>query len=79
MKLWLLEPIDPYQPPWCNGYDKMYGVVVRAKNEDDARAYASQAAGDEGHAAWLSDLLSTCEPLTSRGSAGVIITDRKDG
>jgi hypothetical protein len=56
MKLWLLQMNDA-QEPW---FDRMFGFVVRAKDEAGARRLASSRAGDEGPEAWLSPAHSTC-------------------
>lgn len=50
MKLWLLRPIDPDaggDNPWEPWYDKLFGAVVRAETEDQARLLVSAHAGDE--------------------------------
>lgn len=36
------------------GYDEMYGCVVIAVDEQEARDYASKYCGDEGRDKWLS-------------------------
>ena len=78
MKLWLLEPLPEFKI-----YDykprplKSFRMVVRAKNENDARDLAAKS-GDEGGDAWLNDSFSSCVPLLSSGVAEVIIRNTKD-
>jgi len=63
MNLYLLEPNDglPYEDnPWEPWFDKCFGVVVAANNEDEARIEASEASSDEGEDAWLKSEYSTC-------------------
>lgn len=79
MRLFLLEPAEATkthrrtQHRW--GYDCTYGVVVRAKNEAQARELAASVAGDEGKDAWLDAALTSCSPLKAAGSAGVVLQD----
>jgi hypothetical protein len=67
MKLFLLLPVRPWTP-W---YDRCFGMVVRAKDEDSARMFATQNDGDQ----WLDSKLTTCAELMSDGDAGIIIRD----
>ena len=71
MKLYMLKPIVAWNP-W---YDKVFGIVVRAENETEARTVASIWAGDEGGAVWHDPLLTTCEVLEAEGNPGMIIKD----
>jgi len=78
MKLYLLKPIDNITPnPWEPWYDKAFGFVVRAKNENQARQMAQEQAGDEDRngSPWLSDQQSICVLLTATGKPEVIIRD----
>jgi hypothetical protein len=75
MKLWILQPLVESEEPWEIWYDKAFGFVVRADNENHARALASQEAGAEGGHAWLDEALSSCRPLESEGAAEVIMKD----
>ena len=82
MKLWILRPVvgNDLWVPW---YDKAFGFIVRAKNEKEARALAQAEAGDEawdnqfrsGIPAWTDPKNSTCEPLSARGEAGIVMQD----
>lgn len=85
MKLWLLRPADNLKKgddPWEPWYDKCFGMVIRAKTEQEARDVANQNAGDENvginaktKTPWLDEKYSTCEILTNAGEAGLIIRD----
>lgn len=80
MKLYLLRPIDEndvgsLDNPWEPWYDKAFGFVVRAKDEETARKLASEKCGDEKANAWLDAKYSTCDELTSNGEAKVVIRD----
>lgn len=69
MQLFLLEAIEN----WATSYDVALGFVVRAKNEDQARIFASERRGDEGSEAWLDPTRTSCEVLTDGGTRGVIM------
>jgi hypothetical protein len=78
MKLFLLRPNDNEaknhgSKTWT--YDCSFGVVVRAKDEQQARLLAASVAGDEGEAVWLDPALTSCSPLKSTGQAGVVLQD----
>ena len=60
-------------------YDEAREFVVRAPSEPMARRYAAEQAGDEGRDAWLDPSRSTCELLTTKGEAGVIVRDFHEG
>jgi hypothetical protein len=90
MKLWLLRPVktlDKGDNPWEPWYDKAFGFVVRAKDEQEARQFAHEDAGRENRGTflgvktantaspWLDPAYSTCVVLTARGEKGVIIQD----
>ena len=75
MKLWILQPVDGRDAPWLAYYDCMFGFVVRAANEDEARSIAASRAGDEGPDAWKLRRNSTCKELKAEGPAGVIMED----
>jgi hypothetical protein len=56
VKLWLLRPVDNLpngDNPWEPWYDKAFGFVVRAKNEQEAREFATAEAGDENRGEFL--------------------------
>lgn len=84
MKLWLLRPFDD-APEWEPWYDKVFGFVVRAETEVQARQMVEggnevkKEWGDEDleivDNPWLDPARSTCECLTEDGPAGIIITD----
>ena len=77
MRLFLLQAIEGCEDfqPW---YDKAFGHVVRAGNEEEARQFAAGACGNEGREAWLDNEKTSCEPLTANGGdAGVVLTDFK--
>lgn len=69
MKLWFL----------CNlgggGYDMTSALVIRAKDEDEARRIASHHSGDEGPDVWLHADTSSCEVLKHHGEIGVVCID----
>ena len=73
-KLWILRPI-PKCKEWVPWYDKCFGVVVRAPDEEAARALASNENGDEGEEVWLNENKTSCIELTGDGPAEVVITD----
>lgn len=75
MKLWHLKPVDDDSGPWKPWYDKVFGMVVRAKTEADARKAASDEAGCEGRGAWTDPELSSCVELLKGGDPEVIIRD----
>lgn len=74
MNLYLLRPIKDWEP-W---YDKVFGFVIRASSEDEARGLASLQAKDEGRQAWLRTTETACEILTDAGEPGVILRDCRD-
>lgn len=83
MKLWLLGPMGDIEGenPWIPWYDKVFGFVVRAENEEEARKLADAQAGQENFPhwngvqehPWLNPQLSMCQPLINEGIAGVIL------
>ncbi len=81
MKLFILRPIDPNadDSPWNPWYDKVFGVVVRAKTEQDARQLAGEGGGDEvyddGTNPWWDETLTSCEELLPDGDVKVIMVD----
>jgi len=97
MHLWLLRPranvLARSAHPWTPTFDKVMGVVVRAKNEPTARAFAQAHAGHEGLGiyrdlglsedevasdVWLDSTWTSCEELRPEGAAGVILIDRHE-
>ena len=90
MKLWILRPVkglDKNDNPWEPWYDKVFGFVVRAETEDEARAFAHAEAGDENRGEflyrktantnqpWMDAKYSTCTDLLPEGDAGVVMQD----
>lgn len=74
MKLWLLT-----RTTGRTIYDGNNRLVVRAKDENDARALAAHYAGDEGMKTWTNAESSTCTQLTARGIREVIVIDSTSG
>lgn len=73
MKLWVLQQFAPV------GWDEAAGFVIRAKDETAARAFASRNALDEGPLTWQNASFSSCEELTAKGHAAVVLRDAKAG
>ncbi len=88
MTLWILKPIfDP--PPdgpecWDPWYDCVFGMIIRAKTEEQARQIAKTNEGSEGSSSyhprpptspWLDPEYTTCEELSIEGTADIIIAD----
>ena len=74
MKLFLLRAKRGH-PTWEPWYDKAFGFVVRATDENEARLLASDNAGDEGQDAWIDANASTCVELTADGPSEMILQD----
>jgi hypothetical protein len=72
-KLWILQPVDDSAAPWLSFHNCMFGFVVRALHEDEARTLSAKQAGDEGPDAWLSSRLSSCVELNGDGRSGVVL------
>jgi hypothetical protein len=96
-RLWLLQPradvLARPSHPWRPWFDKVFGVVVRAASEGEARAHAQEHAGHEGLGiyrklgsgkeeiavdVWLDPAYTLCEALSSDGPSGVILVDRRE-
>lgn len=93
MALWLLRPlnaevedgvVDHNQPgfagtPWDPWPDCVFGFVVRASSEQEARQLASNRAGDEtvygSPKAWIDPSFSSCVPLDGDGPPEIIMRD----
>lgn len=63
MKIWILWAKDDsdYFEPW---YDKMFEIVVVAKNEEVARQIASKNCSYEGKQPWLLPEHTNCEEVS---------------
>jgi hypothetical protein len=73
---WCVDGKDPWQPH----HEKVFGVVVRAADEEEARWLAHQSAGQENDAIdgvqpWLDEAYSTCEEVPAEGGAEVILVN----
>lgn len=78
MRLWILRPVEGLpkaDSPWEPWYDRTFGFVVRAETESDARAIASEEAGEEGTTVWMEPKYTTCKELLPEGVAGLVMRD----
>jgi hypothetical protein len=88
MKVFHLFPKESIEGenPWEPWYDKAFGFVIRAENEQEARKIANENGGDEvgevsnnvyrtGGDPWLNPNFSECITLSCDGKKGVIIKD----
>jgi len=82
MKLWLLRPAEDLPSgidPWDPWYDKVFGFVIRAETEEDARRLAHDEAGNENRGKvrgpWLNARYATCVELTADGDPAVVMED----
>jgi hypothetical protein len=81
MKIWALKPRDglPEEDnPWEPWYDKVFGFVVRAGSEGEARRLANEQGGNENRHKvnpWLDPKFSTCEELPVDGKPGIILRE----
>jgi hypothetical protein len=85
MELWILKPRGydthdddlGHDSPWEPWYDKAFGMVVRAPDEETARAIAAENAGDEAWKTnpWLDPALATCDFLIKEGEHGLVLRD----
>lgn len=88
MKIFHLYPKENIEGenPWSPWYDKVFGFVVRAENEEEARKLANEEGRNEncdirhtvnrtGGKPWLDSNFSECVELTEKGDKGVIIRD----
>ena len=80
MKIWPLEPVHGLpaeDDPWEPWYDKVFGQVIRAEAEADARMIAQENGEDECRRAfatpWLEARYSTCVELIADGEPGLIL------
>ena len=56
-------------------YDEAMGFVVRAATVQEARAIASENAGDEGREMWMDANQTICTALVDTGKPGLILSD----
>lgn len=94
-RLWLLHPhaevLARESHPWRPWFDKVFGIVVRAESEGQARALAQSAAGTEGlgiyrrlgcsdeaivAGVWLDPAYTACDELEAVGPVGIVLVDR---
>lgn len=83
MKLYELRPVDGLSiddSPWLPFYEKSFGFIVRAENEEQARRIATEYGGKEirkNKEAWLNPELSSCNELLPEGEADLVMRDFK--
>jgi len=65
----------PNVKDWDNPYDKVFGVVVRAKNSKEARKLAAGNAGDEGEEVWIDTKKTACRRLDPEGPSTIVMTE----
>ena len=75
MKIWILRPIDEDGDAWVPWYDKAFGFVVCAKDEEEARETASDDHGDEGFKPWKDPKQSSCIELIPGEECRVVMQD----
>jgi hypothetical protein len=73
MRLWILRPVNEESAPWEPWFDRAFGFVIGAGDEDAARQLAASDCGDEGPEAWLDPALSSCQELVA--SEGILMRD----
>ncbi len=80
MKLFKLAPINTGpDSDWDVWYDKMFGIVVRAENEQDARIIAAAACGVEKPELWRDATKTSCVVVTLKGEPAVILREVLNG
>jgi hypothetical protein len=85
MKIYLLKPIDEEGEPWVPWYDKAFGFVVRANDEEQARKLVARQAGDElrdnKKNPWRDETLTSCKEIGNakvpHGGAEILLRDFK--
>jgi hypothetical protein len=76
LKLFILKNIvDGPKSPWANPYDKIWGMVVNAPNENEARMLANEHAKDEGPV-WGEMALTSCQELKSSDTKEIVASFR---
>ena len=73
---WCVDGKDPWQPH----RERVFGFIVRAGDEEQARWLAHESGGLEnaelpGVSPWLDANYSTCEELRDDGSAEVLLVN----
>lgn len=95
-RLWLLRPhaevLARKSHPWRPWFDKVFGIVVRAENEAQARALAQSGAGTEGLGIYrglgcsdeaitaggsLDSAYTAYDELDPAGPVGIVLVDRR--
>jgi len=89
MRIWLLRPSDEAaNVDWWPTYDSMYGFVVAAETEGEARELAQAGGGDETNrpfgverSVWTNPAYTTCEVLdpSQYSEPTIIISDFNAG
>ena len=83
MKIYILRPktetpLEGTFDPWEPWFDKAFGFVITAKNEENARKIADDSGGDESDKEtrpWLDSKYSTCVELTAGNKEELVIRD----
>ena len=85
MKLWILEPVNELPDddnPWKPWHERVFGFVIQADDENEARNIAHSEAGRENDGEnsavrypWLVPKYSECVELVPGVDAGVVIRD----
>lgn len=88
MKLWLLRALDNLprdRDPWREAHGRVFGFVIRAETEEEARQIASWHRGAEDRSRWMDDpsvwqnpKLTTCTELMPDGDAGLVMRSGED-
>ncbi len=91
MRLWKLTPrhdslwwCEEGRDPWHPHYDRAFGFLVRAPDEEAARWLAHQGAGEEngaleGVSPWLDDGYSRCEEVRADGAEEILLVNFRHG
>ena len=83
MRLFILLPLGDLNSegsPWNPWYDKMFGIIVQAETEYEAREIAAENAEGEQTKEWnpwLVPELTSCVELKPGKEAGVILSDMR--
>ena len=77
-EIFVLRPItgDEKVGPWHPWYDKIFGFVICASTQSEARAMAAAKCGAEGAAVWLDPRMTTCTNIDNmRDETRIIMRD----